>query len=109
MLEKALEEELSKRKEPSEIYQEIANYYFILFDQLGISAFDSFQFSHYEDPRLVVVDGKEYDFDQVFCHQDVDATEALCAIDGLIADLEEHQTHKILKKIEKCILNRMQR
>jgi hypothetical protein len=49
------------------------------------------------------VDGNEYDFDDLFCHDNEQATDALCAIDCLISDLEEDNLEKMLRKIEKTI------
>lgn len=103
MLEKTLKEELSKPKSINEIYNEISNYYFVLLSLLKISKFDSFNFPDYDDCRKVIVDENEYDFDSLFCHDDEDATNALCAIDCLISDLEEDNLEKILKEIEKTI------
>lgn len=103
LLEKSLEEELAKPKNKSEIYNEIADYYFTLLNMLGINNFDAFHFPDYEDCRIVVVDEREYDFDNEFCHDDSDATEALCAIDCLISDLEEMSMETVLKKIEDIV------
>ena len=103
LLGKALEEELFKPKSENEIYDEIADYYFILMNMLGINSFDAFHFPDYEDCRIVVVDGNEYDFDSEFCHNDSEATEALCAIDCLISDLEGISMETILKNIEDIV------
>ena len=103
MFEKALEEELSKSQSKSEIYNEISNYYFTLLSLLKIDNFSSFNFPDYDDCRKIVVDRNEYDFDGLFRHDNEEATNALCAIDCLISDLEEDNLKKILKKIEKTI------
>ena len=50
----------------------------------------------------MIIDGKRYDFDDEFCHDDEDASGALCAIDSLISDLDDDE-EKILKKVEKMI------
>lgn len=103
LFEKALEEEMAKPHDKNEIYNEIANNYFVLLSLLNIDRFGLFQFYDYEDPRKVLVDATKHDFDNEFCHDDSNATEALCAIDCLIANLEEESLAKILNKIEKKI------
>ncbi len=103
MFEKALEEELFKPQSKSEIYNEISNYYFVLLSLLKIDKFNSFNFPDYDDCRKIEVDGNEYDFDDLFCHDNEQATDALCAIDCLISDLEEDNLEKMLKIIEKTI------
>ena len=103
MFEKALEEEFFKPQSKSEIYNEISNYYFVLLSLLKIDNFNSFNFPDYDDCRKIEVDGNEYDFDDLFCHDNEQATDALCAIDCLISDLEEDNLEKMLKKIEKTI------
>lgn len=100
-----LESELSKPFEPvsdDEIYEEIVDNYFTLIKELGIEKFDFFRFAEYGYSGEVIIDGKQYDFDDEFCHDDEDATGALCAIDSLIPDLDDDE-EKILKKVEKMI------
>jgi len=103
LLEKVLEEQLSIPQNDDEIYSEIVNNYFMLLSLLNVNRFNLFQFPDYEDCRRAVVDGIEYDFDNAFCHDDSEAIEALCAIDCLMADLEEHSVESILKETEKRI------
>ncbi len=98
-----------KLSEPSgllteeEVYEEIADNFFILIDLLGIKEFSFFRFANYDYCREIIIDGKEYDLDGEFCHDDEKATEALCAIDCLIADLDETDDEAILKKVESLI------
>ena len=54
----------------------------------------------------IIVDGNEYDLDCEFCHNDADATESLCAIDCLIADIDEDE-EEIMKNIEIWKINRI--
>ena len=84
-----------------EIYEELASHYFSLLHLLKIDNFNSFTFPDHEDCRTVAVDGIVYDFDSEFCHDDSEAANALCAIDCLMADLEEESFSVLLKKIEK--------
>lgn len=103
--EKVLSEELSKPFEAvseDEIYEEIVENYCLLIKELGIDRFSFFRFAAYDDCRNILVDGKAYDLDGEFCHDDEEATGALCAIDCLMADLdeEESKTEAILKEIE---------
>lgn len=100
MFMEALEREIAKPKSKNETYNEIADYYFMLLNMLNINSFHSFHFPDYEDCRIVAVDEKEYDFDNEFCHNDFEATETLCAIDCLIADLEPTSMKTILKEVE---------
>ena len=100
MLEAALEEEMAKPADKNEIYREITHYYSILISYLGIDSFDSFKFTDYEDPRLISVDGREYDLNREFSNED--AAEALHAVDALIADVEE-RLENVLKKTEKKV------
>ena len=103
MFMEALEKEMAKPKSKNETYNAIADNYFMLLSLLNINSFHSFHFPDYEDCCVVVVDEKEYDFDSEFCHNDLEATETLCAIDSLIADLEETSMETILKEVEKRV------
>lgn len=85
-----------------EIYEEITDSFFILIGLLGIKAFSLFRFADYSYSREIIIDGKSYDLDGEFCHDDEEATEALCAIDCLMADLDE-KTETVLKKAERMI------
>lgn len=99
-----LSESLSEPYEPAsdeEIYDEIVDNYFVLIDELGIDEFNFFRFASYDYCREVIIDGKVYDLDGEFCHDDLDATGALCAIDCLIGDLDDEEA--ILKNIERMI------
>ncbi len=101
-----LSEKLSEPYEPAteeDLYEEIVDNFFILIQELGIDEFNFFRFKSYDYCREIIVDGKEYDLDGKFCHDDIEATEALCAIDCLIADLENYDEEIILKNIEKRI------
>jgi hypothetical protein len=106
LFEKALEEEMTNSQSKNQIYSEITNCYFMILSLLNVNSFKSFQFPDYEDCRKVVVDGKEYDFDNEFHHNDRNATEMLCTIDCLIADLED-DIEAILGQIEKNINSSM--
>ncbi len=98
-----------KLSEPSgllteeEVYEEIADNFFILIDLLGIEEFRLFRFASYDYSREIIIDGKKYDLDGEFCHDDEEATGALCAIDCLIADLDEEDKEAVLKKVESII------
>lgn len=101
-----LSEQLSEPYEPAteeDLYEEIVDNFFIVIQELGIDKFNLFRFVNYDYCREIIVDGKEYDLDGEFCHDDMEATEALCAIDCLIADLEIYNEETILKNIEKRI------
>ena len=86
-----------------EIYEEIADNFLLLIELLGISDFSFFRFRSYDYNREIIIDGKEYDLDGEFCHDDEDATGALCAIDCLIADLDEDNEEAVLKKVESLV------
>lgn len=101
-----LSEKLAEPYEPvseEQLLEEIADNYFVLIKELGIEKFSFFRFANYDYCREVIIDGKKYDLDGEFCHDDLDATGALCAIDCLIADLEHYDDETILKSIEKII------
>lgn len=74
---------------------------FILIQELGVDKFNFFRFANYDYCRKIIVDGKECDSDDEFCHDDIEATEALCAIDFLIADSEKCKELKFLKILKK--------
>ena len=106
MFSQILSEKLSEPYEPAteeEIYEEIVDNYLILIKELCVDKFNFFRFANYDYCREIIIDGKEYDLDGEFCHDDLKATEALCAIDCLIADLENEDEEAILKNIEKRI------
>ena len=103
LFEKTLEKEMTNLKNESEIYNKIVNYYLLLLKFLNVKSFSSFHFIDYDDCRRVDVDGYKYDFDSRFRHNDRAATEALCAIDCLMADLEDENLENILKQVEEII------
>lgn len=101
-----LSESLSEPYEPAgeeEIYEEIVDNFFILIKELGIDDFNFFRFARYDYCRQIIIDGREYDLDGEFCHDDLDATGALCAVDCLLADLEGDDEETIFKNIERMI------
>ena len=85
-----------------DMYEEIVDNFFLLIEELGIEEFNFFRFASYDYCREIIIDGKLYDLDGQFCHDDLDATGALCAIDCLIGDLDDEE-EVILKNIEKMI------
>ena len=106
MFGQILSEKLSEPYETAteeELYEEIVDNFFILIQELGIDEFNFFRFKSYDYCREIIVDGKEFDLDGEFCHDDLEATEALCVIDCLIADLENYDEETIIKNIEKRI------
>lgn len=103
--EEILSDEISEPFAPvsdDEIYEEIVDNYFLLIKELGIESFHFFRFADYDYCREIIVDGQKYDLDGEFCHDDTDAAGALCAIDCLMADLEE-EDETVLKKVESMI------
>lgn len=101
-----ISEQLSEPYEPAteeDLYEEIVDNFFILIQELSIDEFKFFRFKSYDCCREIIVDGKEYDLDGEFCHDDLEATESLCAIDCLIADLENDDEETVIKNIEKRI------
>lgn len=105
LFEQMLNEAFEKPFEPiseDELYDEIVDNFFILIKKLDIKNFNFFRFASYDYCREIIVDGNEIDLDGEFSHDDEDATEALCAIDCLMADLDE-DAEVILKKVEKMI------
>ena len=90
-------------KEKDEIYDEIASNYLTILDLLKLKSFHTFRFPDHEDCRKISVDGREYDLDDAFRHNNRRATEALCAIDCLIADVEgsfESKLREIGKRVD---------
>ena len=87
------------------LYEEIVDNYFILMQELDIDSFNFFRFASYDYCREIIIDKQSFDLDAEFCHDDLDATEALCAIDCLIADADE-SVESILKKVESIINKR---
>ena len=85
-----------------ELYEEIVDNFFILIREISITNFNFFRFVNYDYCREIIVDGREIDLDGEFCHDDETATESLCAIDCLMADLGE-DVETVLKKVEKMI------
>ena len=89
-----------------EIYDEIVEMFCFLINQLEIEEFSFFRFSNPDYCREIIIDGKEYDLDGAFSHDDDAATEALCAIDSLIGDIVcsyGESEENILKKIQVMI------
>ncbi len=84
------------------IIKELTENYRGLIRFAGIEEFSWFKFKDYEDCRVVLVDGKEIDFDFIVSHNDEDEAEMLCAIDCLISDLGCGE-EVALKSIERLI------
>ena len=73
--------------------------------ELKIDKVTEFTFVDYEYPRLIIINGKEYDLDGAF-DKDEDAGAALYEIDALIGDLVcdfGMKCEQVLKLIEKEI------
>ncbi len=85
-----------------DVYSQLVDNYFKLIKKLKIKEFSTFAFYDYDDSRIVVIDGKKYDFDTFFSHNNSSVTEILCGIDNLIADIGKELSF-ILKEIEKRI------
>lgn len=105
MLSEELSESFDYAEEES-LYEEIVDNYFILIDEIGITDFNFFRFVRYDYCRKIIIDKQSYDLDAEFCHDDLVATEALCAIDCLIADISNESVEGILKKVEGIINKR---
>lgn len=99
-LEKALETERYESKREAKIYSEIISCYFQILSFININNFDCFKFPDYEDGHKLIVNAKEYDLDNMFCHNNSAGIELLHTIDCLIADLDK-DTAGALKNIEK--------
>lgn len=84
----------------NEVYSLITDNYFKLIKKLKIGNFSTFSFNDYNDCRVVIIDGKKYDFDSLFSHNDSSASEYLYEIDALMADINKDET-AVLKEIEK--------
>ena len=84
----------------NEVYSLITDNYFKLIKKLKIGNFSTFSFNDYNDCRVVIIDGKKYDFDSLFSHNDSSASEYLYEIDALMADINNDET-AVLKEIEK--------
>lgn len=106
LLKEMLSEELSEPFDDvseDSLYEEIVDNYFILIQELGINNFKFFRFTSYDNCREIIIDKQNFDLDSEFCHDDLVATEALCTIDCLIADIDDES---ILKKVETMINKR---
>ncbi len=103
-LENLLSETSFPPVDENEVYSQITDNYFKLIKKLKIKEFSTFSFNDYNDCRVVIIDGKKYDFDSLFSHNDSSASEYLCEIDALIADLGQGE-EKVLKEIENKINN----
>ncbi len=99
-LENLLSETSFPPVDENEVYSQITDNYFKLIKKLKIKEFSTFSFNDYNDCRVVIIDGKKYDFDVVFLHNDSSAAECLCEIDALMADINKDET-VVLKQIEK--------
>ena len=104
ILSEELYESLEDEKEES-LYEEIVDNYFVLIDELGIADFNFFRFASYDYCREIIIDKQKFDLDAEFCHDDLVATECLCAIECLIADIGNESAEDILKKVE-CMINK---
>ena len=104
-----LSEELNEPFEPvsvDSLYEEIVDNYFILINELGITDFNFFRFARHDYCREIIIDKQCFDLDAEFGHDDLVATEALCAIECLIADVSNESVEDILRKVESMLNKR---
>ena len=99
-LEKTFSETNFPTVDEEDLFWLIVDNYIKLIKKLKIKNFTSFSFENYDDCRVVIIDGKKYDFDALFSHNDSSAAECLCEIDALIADIGQDSA-TILQEIEK--------
>ena len=97
---------LGEKMEMEEYFSDIKDYFKTIFKELKIEKVEKFEFVEYDYPRLVIINGKEYDLDGAF-DRDTDAKEALYAIDSLTGDLVSEfgmTMEQVLKLAEKKIM-----
>ena len=99
-IENALSETDISTADEDEAYSLITDNYFKLTKKLKIGNFPNFSFADYNNPHVIAIDGRKYDFDLLFSHNDSYASECLYKIDALIADIGQDES-AILKEIEK--------
>lgn len=88
-----------------EIISDLVRCFKTILKELKIDKVTEFRFVDYEYPRLIIINGKEYDLDGAF-DKDEDAGAALYEIDALIGDLVcEYgmKCEQVLKLMEKEI------
>ena len=88
-----------------EIISDLVRCFKTILKELKIDKVTEFRFIDYEYPRLIIINGKEYDLDGAF-DKDEDAGAALYEIDALIGDLVcEYgmKCEQVLKLMEKEI------
>ena len=88
-----------------EIMSDLVKCFKTILKELKITKVTEFTFVDYEYPRLIIINGKEYDLDGAF-DKDEDAGAALYEIDSLIGDLVGDfgmKCEQVLKLIEKEI------
>ena len=108
LFENVLEREMNRPQNENAILCEIKNCFFMIFSLLHVTDFNSFRFIDYDDRRRVMIDGNEYDFNIEFNHNDSNATEILCTIDCLMANLKEDNIEVSLRKLEKMLNSHLQ-
>ena len=88
-----------------EIMSDLVKCFKTILKELKIQEVTEFTFVDYDYPRLIIINGKEYDLDGAF-DKDEDAGAALYEIDSLIGDLVGDfgmKCEQVLKLIEKEI------
>ena len=88
-----------------DIISDLVKCFKTILKELKIDKVTEFRFVDYEYPRLIIINGKEYDLDGAF-DKDEDADAALYEIDALIGDLVcEYgmKCEQVLKLMEKEI------
>lgn len=108
VIQNILPGEISKLQPSSEeeLYDEIVDNFFFVINELGVENFDFFRFSSLDYCLEIIIDGKEYDLDGEFTHDDEDATGALCAIESLASDIVceyDKNYEDVLRKVQMMI------
>ena len=88
-----------------DIISDLVKCFKTILKELKIQEVTEFTFVDYDYPRLIIINGKEYDLDGAF-EKDEDAGAALYEIDALISDLISlfgMECEQVLKLIEKEI------
>lgn len=104
VLMKALENlQFSGSVNTQDIISDLVKCFKTILKELKIEKVTEFSFVEYDYPRLIIINGKEYDLDGAF-DKDEDAGAALYEIDALIGDLVcdfGMKCEQVLKLIEK--------
>ncbi len=90
--EQALGKELGREQSSEELCQNLLTEFRTILSHLHICRPHTVKITE-NDPHTLIIDGKTYELDALFSHNDLQASECMAAVDALFCDLRRVSTN----------------